>query len=959
MELFSSTFTHLPAHHIAICKSHQQGVLSSQLASHLDSSHQELAVASRRAIASAAQALAGWAACPEDVVYPLSGAQPLHHLPLYKDGLKCGAERCRHIVRGLQNIQNHCRKEHRWSNPRKRGRPHPGAQPLAGSQMWTAGVWCQKFQPTGQLGRLFEVGKPRNEDAQGVADEEGGLQRALETVFTQSTVAIEKARKDAYARIEPDDNRFVWHQWLQRTQWARHLAGFDRTWLQQQLYRPGEGEQALAKVCWAVEMVIWKAQQASSPEVVGLPAMTFIERREVGAADNEKPFDSLQTGRTMTKYSRYWVSIVCYVWRTYKLPDATTNAESVVDDVSCLASEMDGESTSTRASKTKPRYRLTARQTYVLWKIRQVLLAASQDRRNSNSDSDSDSHHQDSETELDGASELDEQREEELERHVLAFLVSLLDHQLGDDYYKSALVSATAVLGVDWDRGWKSPLVYTTTLSAVVTVSKMLVLYSAVQARKKQIAEIRETEGWSQEDAEDQAQSHVALVQEMVTSFMTLTAFGGKPTPIDWVLRLRAYGKKIRGDTNAAGVVQWVGDTIMYGYVQYSMPQLRSMVHGLVETTRKELHRELLLLDVDETGQLADGATTLPAIEWDKVVDNPAELRAGWNFLQDPRNTFGGVEGGSWLSQRITKEKRLRKAFVDHKASNLTSGGRDVVWIAKRVQQYEKAMRQFREHLLVAVHMTGGQPARGTELVTVTYKNMPNGQSRGVFVEDGLMVYVTMYHKGIGHAGTAKVIHRYLPEEVGELLFYYLWMVLPFWQKLERASGRAVDAEPSPFLWEPIREERWTGPQRKKKQRLQQLPDTREYSREESGAEEDGTRTGLEEKPMPVGAAGRTEQWGTNQIRRAIERVSLRWLKTKINIQIWRHNGKAIMRQYIKDKRVLKTLGWGDDEADQEAEDDPFDLQSGHGSRTAGQIYGRPADESPFSVQVQRLAFRR
>lgn len=83
------------------------------------------------------------------------------------------------------------------------------------------------------------------------------------------------------------------------------------------------------------------------------------------------------------------------------------------------------------------------------------MLAASQDRRNSQSD------HQDSETELDGASELEEEKEEELERHVLAFLISLLDHQLGDDYYKSALVSVTAVLGVDRDRGWKSPLVYT------------------------------------------------------------------------------------------------------------------------------------------------------------------------------------------------------------------------------------------------------------------------------------------------------------------------------------------------------------------------------------------------------------------------------------------------------------------------------------------------------------------
>ncbi|KAF1923105.1 uncharacterized protein M421DRAFT_13137, partial [Didymella exigua CBS 183.55] len=223
----------------------------------------------------------------------------------------------------------------------------------------------------------------------------------------------------------------------------------------------------------------------------------------------------------------------------------------------------------------------------------------------------------------------------------------------------------------------------------------------------------------------------------MVTRFMTLTAFGGKPTPIDWVLRLRAYGKKIRGDTNAAGVVQWVEDTIMYGYVQYSMPQLRSMVHGLVDTTRMELRRDLLLLDVDELGQPADGATLLPAIEWDKVVDNPAELRAGWNFLQDPRNTFGGVDGGTWLSRRIADEERLRRTFVDCEASDVSPGGRGIVWAAKRVQQYETALRLFREHLLVAMHMTGGQPARGTELVTVTYKNTPNGQSRGVFVEDG------------------------------------------------------------------------------------------------------------------------------------------------------------------------------------------------------------------------------
>ena len=750
----------------------------------------------------------------EEVVYPLPGAQPLPYLSLYKDGFKCRAELCEHIVRGLQNIQNHCRTEHGWSNPRKRGRPHQGAQQAPASDMWAERVWCQKFQSTGQLGRLFEVRQPHNKGTHGVASAESNLQRALETSFAQSTAAIERAQQDAHAQIQSDDNRFVWHQWLQRTRWARHLAGFDRAWLLQQLRRPGEGERALGKVCWTVETIVWKAQQASSPEVVGLPAMTFIERRETGAANNEKPFNALQTAKTMKKYSGYWVSVICYVWRTYQLLDAAADTERVADSAGHVELGRNGESAAGYAGERKPRYRLTARQTQALWRVQRVFLPT----RRARGGSDEDSHSvNDSE---ESADELDEEQEIELERHVLAFLVSLLDHQLGDDYYKSALVSATAALGVDRDRGWKSPLVYTTVLSGLVTVSKMLVLYSAVQAQKKEIAELRKTGGWAQEDAEEQARSHVAWVQDMVTRFMTLTAFSGQPTPMDWMLRLRAYGKKIRGDTNAAGVIQWVGDIIMYGYVQYSMPELRSMIHALVETTRTELHRDLLLLNVDESGQLADGATPLPVIEWDRVVDNPAELRAGWSFLQDPRNTFGGVKGDCWLSQRIIHEKRLRKDFVDREASDLSPGGRGVAWAIKRVQQYEKALRRFREHLLVAVHMTGGQPARGTELVTVTYKNMPNGQSRGIFVENGLMVYVTMYHKGIGHAGTAKVIHRYLPREVGELLLYYLWLVLPFWEKLERASGRVVHVEPSSFVWEPIREERWTSPQWRKKQQL-------------------------------------------------------------------------------------------------------------------------------------------
>ncbi|KAH8688907.1 hypothetical protein GQ44DRAFT_637868, partial [Phaeosphaeriaceae sp. PMI808] len=49
--------------------------------------------------------------------------------------------------------------------------------------------------------------------------------------------------------------------------------------------------------------------------------------------------------------------------------------------------------------------------------------------------------------------------------------------------------------------------------------------------------------------------------------------------------------------------------------------------------------------------------------------------------------------------------------------------------------------------------------ARRIELVIVTYINIPNREGRRIFVEDGLIVYVTRYYKGIRASSKAKVIY--------------------------------------------------------------------------------------------------------------------------------------------------------------------------------------------------------
>ncbi|KAK4545603.1 hypothetical protein LTR86_011348, partial [Recurvomyces mirabilis] len=70
------------------------------------------------------------------------------------------------------------------------------------------------------------------------------------------------------------------------------------------------------------------------------------------------------------------------------------------------------------------------------------------------------------------------------------------------------------------------------------------------------------------------------------------------------------------------------------------------------------------------------------------------------------------------------------------------------------------------------------------------------------------MAFVTTYHKGYSASGRFKVIHRFVPDEVAELVAYYLWLVQPFVEYLQFVSGQYMD-EPTSFLWEPEAEEGW------------------------------------------------------------------------------------------------------------------------------------------------------
>jgi hypothetical protein len=315
--------------------------------------------------------------------------------------------------------------------------------------MWRM-VSCQKLQGRSKFGRLFQV------SAEGAAPHPGNdadtdVSQAIGLSLSQAATQLEELEKKNSTTIQADTDWYDFSEWLDKTGWAQHLKGLKRDWLLEMARKPTPKERGLFNVCWAARMVLWRAQQASKASVVGTPAMMYINWRELSNTTSEKPLNTRQTGKMMVKYSNVWLEIIAYIWRTHELP---------VVKLSNDGEEVEGK---------RPLYCLSGRQYACMERMKMIVgRDKEQDWLDEMASDDGDS---------DDDNRLDEEQEEALEGHVLQFMLSLLDHVLGDSEYTSALISGTAVLGISAESGWLDPLVYTPKQSAVVTTSCMLVLY--------------------------------------------------------------------------------------------------------------------------------------------------------------------------------------------------------------------------------------------------------------------------------------------------------------------------------------------------------------------------------------------------------------------------------------------------------------------------------------------------
>ncbi|KAJ5162549.1 hypothetical protein N7492_007941 [Penicillium capsulatum] len=273
-------------------------------------------------------------------------------------------------------------------------------------------------------------------------------------------------------------------------------------------------------------------------------------------------------------------------------------------------------------------------------------------------------------------------------------------------------------------------------------------------------------------------------VKYMVDTFMVRGTNG----PVQWLLDLRTYGMKVFFNTPAEGHIGWKsGDELLYKQIHFTMGDFRGFVHGLVGRMRQQLVEELML----------SGKTTPPVIPWDDLYDDPTQNAPGWSFIRDSRTRWP-VQGEEWLMQRVRREPVLRQRFIQPDGQGFRMHA---------IDRFFRVVSQFRERLAVAIHVSAGQPSRGPELMSIRHRNSER-ERRNIFIEDRMVVFVSRYHKGFHVHNDTKVIFRYLPRELGELVVWYLWLVLPFVEQMQsyqrhfRGASPAV-AHRAEYIWSP------------------------------------------------------------------------------------------------------------------------------------------------------------
>ncbi|PON20109.1 hypothetical protein TGAM01_v211032 [Trichoderma gamsii] len=187
---------------------------------------------------------------------------------------------------------------------------------------------------------------------------------------------------------------------------------------------------------------------------------------------------------------------------------------------------------------------------------------------------------------------------EVIDRKSLRLFISLLDHELPNSPYESVVLSALSVMGlraVGDAVSWRRPHEYTGILSAAINIGRLLVLQQSYE-------ECRQVLNAGTPEEREVAPGLFDSVRSKVLRYLTVTSATTKPSPIDWIFEVRAYGMAISKTTSLVADVQWNGEQVRFGKTGFTVTQLVDLVQSLTLELHRTMRQLLLVDDREESG---------------------------------------------------------------------------------------------------------------------------------------------------------------------------------------------------------------------------------------------------------------------------------------------------------------------------------------------------------------------
>jgi hypothetical protein len=433
----------------------------------------------------------------------------------------------------------------------------------------------------------------------------------------------------------------------------------------------------------------------------------------------------------------------------------------------------------------------------------------------------------------------------------MADIVGNLSYSLCCEEYKDGQSSTTmlvyfcAVLGISNDEStFDRPRNYTPKLSAMIHSARLICLEAALPRQHHSHV------GWDARPRTGQLEK----LNRIREQFMCL----GSQAPLGELLSLRSYGRAFSRNDGPSFRVRWSddGETVFWADGKLCLSEFRSFAQHSMDSADALLHEMMYGMR--------------PRFDLSRFYDDMSVTKQGYSFVQDPRNNLA------------MKYLELSSQACLDSVNGLMSGES---WNSKAVRHYLDRDHELLKQLGLIMYLSGGQAPRSTELFSIECENGP-ATSRGLYVYDGALCYVTRHSKSRRTTNEEFQVARYLPPRAGQLLVAYLVYVRPFVAMLRRICVGQDGASRLLF-------------------RCPYRSDT---------------------------------PWKADVLTKALRVHTQDICKTKIGIQVYRQLSIAITEKHVK--QISRPFHLNDDRSAQADMEVAFAWQSGHRPNQRGTSYG-------------------